>query len=209
MKKITLALALALALTLAACGSSGKPAATATPDPTVDGTMNQPATMPEDGFDVDSDMAVESEIPEADTELAALVDSIYEKHPVEIMMPQTVAIDPANPDWMMYNAGLDSDTAALVDAAVFSESATGSQAYSLVIARVKDAADAQTVADTMLGSIDPAKWICVMADQQYCNVYGDLVVYCMADSGLLDASAVMDAATAVLGEPTSTAQAQA
>ena len=80
-----------------------------------------------------------------------------------------------------------------------SESLTGSQAHRLVLLRVKDAADAQNVADAMLENIDPAKWVCVMADQQRVVTFDDKVLFVMASSELTDVNALIDALPEALG----------
>src|SRR5699024_7999673 len=136
---------------------------------------------------------------EPDAELAALVDSIYEVYPVEIMMPQTRAIDLAEESWLKYNAGLTLDEGALVDARVLPESLTGSQAYSLVLLRLKDAADAPAIAEAMLENIDPAKWVCVRADVQRVVAFDDKVLYVMANRELADVNALVDALPEALG----------
>ncbi len=192
-----LAAALAGALALTGCGadetSSTQP--TATPDTAVTEPTATPEETPgEEGGDMGT-----AEVPEPDSELAALVDSIYEVHPVELMMMQTTAIDLADESWLTYNTGLTAEQAALVDAGVKSESLTGSQAYSLVLLRLKDAADAQTVADAMLATIDPAKWVCVMADTERVVTFDDKVLFVMANSELTDVNAMIDALPEALG----------
>lgn len=201
-KSFAAALALLTALALAACGgntassavsSENPPAATATPLP--DDILNQPVTVPEGGPGVDDAMGVDPEgAPAPDEELSGMVDSLYTAYPVELMAMQTTAIDLTNPEWAKYNAGLDAEQSALVDAAVLSESMTGSQAYSLVLARVKDPADAQTIADAMLENLDPAKWVCVLADAERVVTFGDKVLFVMSDSTLTDVNALVDAA---------------
>ena len=196
--KTTAALALALAL-LAGCGGTEAPQATPAPTatPLPDDILNQPATPPEnEGTPEGSAPQTEAE-PDAD--LAALVDSIYEVYPVEIMMPQTRAIDLADESWLTYNAGLTLDQGVLVDAAVLSESLTGSQAYSLVLLRLKDAADAPAIAEAMLENIDPAKWVCVGADVQRVVAFDDKVLYVMANRELADVNALVDALPEALG----------
>ena len=61
---------------------------------------------------------------------------------------------------------------------------TGSQAFSLVLVRVAENADAKTVAQKMKDNIDPNKWICVRADQVKAAGYGDTVMFIMLDSNL-------------------------
>ena len=190
-KTSLLALAMAAAVSLAACGASSE-SATATPAPT---TTPEAATS-EDG--VSDDMGV-AEVPEPDSELSAMVDSIYEAYPVELMMMQTSAIDLNDEAWLTYNTGLSAEQATLVDAGVKSESMTGSQAYTLVLLRVKDAADAQTIADAMLENMDPAKWVCVMADKERVATFDDKVLFVMTNSELTDIDALFDTVPGALG----------
>lgn len=206
MKRLTaVVLTGALALTLAACsgaGASPSPSAAPTATPLPEDIMNQPATPPEgqtatgEGGVADTTQPVEAE---PDAELAELVDKIYEAYPVELMMPQTRALDLTDESWLTYNAGLTLEQAGLVDAGVVSESLTGSQAYSLVLLRLKDAADAETIADAMLEGINPAKWVCVMADVQRVVAFDDKVLYVMANSELADVNALVDALPDALG----------
>ena len=58
----------------------------------------------------------------------------------------------------------------------------GSQAYSLVVARVKNAADAPEVARQMYDNVDTAKWICVSADTKTAAYSGDVVMLFMVGS---------------------------
>lgn len=190
-KTSLLALAMAAAVSLAACGASSE-SATATPAP----TATPETSTAEDG--VSDDMGV-AEVAEPDSELSAMVDSIYEAYPVELMMMQTSAIDLNDEAWLTYNTGLDAEQAALVDAGVKSESMTGSQAYTLVLLRVKDAANAQTIADAMLEKMDPARWVCVMADKMRVATFDDKVLFVMTSSELTDIDALFDAVPGALG----------
>ena len=199
-KNLLLCLALAAALALAACTAREDPAPTPTPLP--DDVMNQPATPPEGEEAVDPGMAATPEdsapLP-VDEELSALVDTLYAAHPVELMMPTTSAVDLGDESWCRYHTGLEAADAAKVDAAVVSESMTGSQAYSLVLLRLKDAADAPAIAEAMLENIDPAKWVCVMANVQRVVAFDDKVLYVMANTELVDVDALVDALPDALG----------
>lgn len=207
MKKALLCLSLVAALALTACGGGTESAApTATPEATPESTplpddiLNQPATPPEGG--VDDGMAVtpgDDTAAEPDTELSGMVDTIYEAYPVELMMMTTSAVNLGDESWCTYNTGLTAEQAALVDAGVLSESMTGSQAYSLVLLRVKDEADAQTIADAVLNNIQMNKWVCTMADKARAATFGDKVLFVMSNSELADVDALMDAAAEALG----------
>ena len=194
MKKLTLTAALLAALALTACGT--KPAETA-PTPGIDA----PATMPEEGMEIDPEFSVDPEEPtrpEPDAELSGLIDSIYAVHPVDVMMLETTAVDLTDADWYPYQTGLDADQATKVDAAVLSEPGVGSQAYSMVLVRVKDKADTQEIADAMLDGINMRKWVCVAANKARVVTFDDKVLFVMADSELVDVDALIDDAATAL-----------
>lgn len=181
MKKLfALFCAAALAASLVACGSeSSSPASTPapTPEPT-------PAVTPD---------------PNApDAELSGLVDSIYAEYEVPIMTVVT-AVDVNDSTWIKPYTGLDDGSQ--LDAAVVSESAIGSQAYNLVLARVADGVDAAQVADQMAAGIDPRKWVCVTADDIMVGAAGNIAMLVMVDSQLdISAQSIADAFVKVEGD---------
>lgn len=191
MKKLLFATALLAALLLSACG--GK-----TSD---DDFMNKPAVTPEPGMEIDPEFGVDPEPetdenaqPAPDAELSEMVDEIYKIRPVDLMGMETTAIDLTDESWYSYLAGLTAENVDKVDAAVISEPMTGSQAYSLVLARVKDPADAREIAASMRDNINLRKWVCVAADRARVVTFGDKVLFVMADSELADVDALTDAA---------------
>ena len=197
MKKLTLTAALLAALALTACG--GNKTTEVEPSPTPD--LNAPATTPEEGMEIDPEFGVDPEEPvqaEPDAELSELVDKIYAAYPVDVMMLQTTAIDLTDADWYPYQTGLDADQAAKVDAAVLSEPGVGSQAYSLVLVRMKDADDDQEISEAMLDGINMRKWVCVAADKARVVTFDDKVLFVMADSKLVDVDALVEAAGTAL-----------
>lgn len=194
MKKLLFATALLAALLLSACGKK-----------TDDDLMNQPASTPEAGMEIDPEFSVDPEDtaenaqPAPDAELNDMVGEIYKLQPVDLMGMETTAIDLTDESWYSYLAGLTADNVGKVDAAVISESMTGSQAYSLVLARVKDPADAKEIATSMEDNIDLRKWVCVAADRARVVTFGDKVLFVMADSELADVDALVDAAAQAFG----------
>ena len=194
MKKLLFATALLAALLLSACGKK-----------TDDDLMNQPASTPEAGMEIDPEFSVDPEDtaenaqPAPDAELNDMVDEIYKLQPVDLMGMETTAIDLTDESWYNYLAGLTADNVGKVDAAVISESMTGSQAYSLVLARVKDPADAKEIATSMEDNIDLRKWVCVAADRARVVTFGDKMLFVMADSELADVDALVDAAAQAFG----------
>ena len=192
MKKLTLTAALLAALALTACGNK---TTEATPPPTPD--LDAPATTPEEGMEIDPEFSVDPEEPaqaEPDAELSEMVDAIYKVEPVELMGMETTAIDLTDETWYGYLAGLTADNVGKVDAAVISEPMTGSQAYSLVLLRLRDKADAREIADSMEENISMRKWVCVEADKARVVSFDDKLLYVMADSELVDVDLLADAA---------------
>lgn len=194
MKKLLFATALLAALLLSACGKK-----------TDDDLMNQPASTPEAGMEIDPEFSVDPEDtaenaqPAPDAELNDMVGEIYKLQPVDLMGMETTAIDLTDESWYSYLAGLTADNVGKVDAAVISESMTGSQAYSLVLARVKDPADAKEIATSMEDNINLRKWVCVAADRARVVTFGDKVLFVMADSELADVDTLVDAAAQAFG----------
>lgn len=198
MKKLTLIAALLAALAMTACG--GNKNTEAEPSPTPD--LNAPATMPEEGMEIDPEFGVDPEEPvqpEPDDELSKMINTIYTAYPVDVMMLETTAIDLTNTDWYPYQTGLNAEQVEKVDAAVLSEPGVGSQAYSLVLVRLKDKADAKEITDAMTDGINMRKWVCVEANRARAVAFDNKVLYVMADSELVDVDALVDAAGKALG----------
>ena len=171
MKKfLCVILALTMALSLAACG--GKNAGSNADAPKLEGTMEE------------------------------LVNKIIEAQPVEFMgstMPVDLADTSEDGLWMIKNfTGLDS-AEGLTEIAEY-EPMMGSIPFSLVMVRVADEANAETVAEAMKAGIDQRKWICVEADDLQVVGYRDVVMLIMvgSDTGMTSQSFV-DAFKSVTG----------
>ena len=172
MKKIvSIVLALSLVLSLAACGGK-KAEETQAPALSVEGTMEE------------------------------LLNKTIEQRPVEFMggvIP--VDLTDASEDglWAIKSyTGLDS-VENITEAAAF-EPMMGSMAFSMVLVRVAEGADAKAVAESMKSGIDTRKWICVEADDLKVAGFGDVVMLIMvnSDSGMT-AQSFVDAFAKVAG----------
>ncbi|MDD6011312.1 MAG: hypothetical protein PUC33_00520 [Oscillospiraceae bacterium] len=123
--------------------------------------------------------------PEAKTyegTLTELTDKLYETNKVEFMVMPATPVDFA--DEYAVNAYLGLDSTEGLKEAIFSESMIGSQAYSLVLVRVEDPSAIEEVKSAMFKGINPAKWICVEADQLRVVSSGDIIMLVMVASGL-------------------------
>ena len=130
------------------------------------------------------------------------VMKVMEIAPVEFMagtMPVDLTDTSEDGKWALsYFTGLQSADN-ITDVCVY-EPMMGSQAFSLVMVRTAEGADAKAVAQEMKDNIDPRKWICVGADEMMVVTYSDVVMLVMLDSQLgLSAQTYVDAFQQVAG----------
>lgn len=132
-------------------------------------------------------------------DLSAIVDEMYQIYN-PILPAGTIPVDLADEFSLSSYTGLND--ASLVKEAIASESMIGAQAYSVVLVRLNNAADAKAVAETMRNGIDQRKWICVMADDIRVVAAGDIVMLCMIDSSLdVKVDAMVETFGKVVGVP--------
>lgn len=196
-KLISLLLVLTMAVgLLAACGGNGGETTTGPKDTT--GAVDTTGAPDTTGT---PDTTAGTTGTEADS-LEAIVDGIFQISPVEfMMMPTRLDLTDTSEDgmWMLKSAtGLDS--AELITEAIVAEPMIGSIPFSLVLVRVADEANAETVAETMKQNIDPRKWICVEANDIQVSGCGDLVMFIMTGNEELPAQSFTDAFASVAGE---------
>ena len=181
MKKFAFsALTVALMLTmLVGCGKKEPAEVPTTQAPTTE-AVTQPVET--DAADETTEVIDGTEAVEA-TELEKLMDALYAAHKDTELPLMTTVLDLTSDDMVTYNTGLT--TGEKLSEAVVSEPMMG-QAYSLVLAKVKDAADAEAVAKEMYENIDTRKWICVEADTKTAAFSGDTVMLFMVNSDFAD-----------------------
>jgi len=132
------------------------------------------------------------ELPEEETEsekdlfkatsaedLTTLVDKIYEGLTIEMPMLMSQTVDITDTDAVNYVTGLEN--ADDVEYIVESAPMMTSQAYSLVLVKVKDGANVEKVAKEMNEKIDARKWICVTAEKVYTTSSEDVVCLVMSN----------------------------
>lgn len=112
-------------------------------------------------------------------DLVALVDKIYEGQGELYSSLMTEELKVTDNDGVSYNTGLT--TGEKLEYLVVSQPMNTSQAYSLVLAKVKDGVDANAVAKEMSEKIDTRKWICVSAEKLYATSSGDVVFLIMTN----------------------------
>ena len=131
-----------------------------------------------------------------------LLNKTIEQRPVEFMggvIPVDLTDSSEDGLWALKSyTGLDS-AEKISEAAAF-EPMMGSLAFSMVLVRVADGADAKSVAESMKSGIDTRKWICVEANDLKVAGFGDVVMLIMvnSDSGMT-AQSFVDAFAKVAG----------
>lgn len=129
----------------------------------------------------------------AGMQLTDIVNAIYEKKTPGFSLV-TDTIDISNSDTLQYKTGLSN--ADKIKEALVSEPMIGSQAYALVLVRLKNSSDAQAVAQEMKDNIDPRRWICVEADDVRVVAQDDVVMHVMISSAFADELTAGDLADA-------------
>ena len=127
-------------------------------------------------------------------EVSAFMDEVYggvaeDLLPMEV---STTELDLGATDMISYHTGLsDLDG---IEGIYLSESMMSSTAYSAVYIRTTDEADAEAIRQQLMDNINPAKWICVTAEQQYAVLLGNDIFFVMGHQDT--ASAVLEKAIA-------------
>lgn len=195
MKKIIALILVAVMLAaLASCGNDPNNESTSSSSSTsatTESTKNEQTT--------ETTTTSDPVTPPEKKELADIISATYEKHPISI----GVSTDKLDLE-------LDADTIQFISAVksidkVSEISISGPMmappAYQMVVVRVKDASDAESVAKEMLENANPAKWVCVQAECVRVGVCGDTIMMVMYSVD--DATALINAFGEVCGGLTS------
>lgn len=129
-------------------------------------------------------------------DLTAFVDEIYAGNENLFPSLMTQEVDLTDADSVAYMTGLENGDD--LEYLVVSEPMMSSQAYSLVIAKAKDGADADKLAKTMSDKINMRKWICVSAEVVYATSTDELVFLVMSSEEM--AKPVYDAFKTKVGK---------
>lgn len=117
--------------------------------------------------------------------LAQIMDGIYKADPVELSLGN-IEVDLQDLYAVEGFLGLSNPTG--IREALVSESLFGAQAYSLVLVRVDEGADANAIARAMADGIDQRKWVCVFADDMKVSVSGNVIMLIMLSSEYADSA---------------------
>lgn len=110
--------------------------------------------------------------------LSSLMDELYEGQEGLLPSLNTQIIDVTDANAVKYTTGLENGDD--LQYIAVSEPMMSSQAYSLVLVKVKDGVDANNIAKSMSEQVDTRKWICVSAEKLYSTSSGDIVCLVMS-----------------------------
>lgn len=112
-------------------------------------------------------------------DLEKIIEKVYEGKEDDLPMLQTQTIDVTDGSIVQTFTGLENGQD--LEYLVVSEPLMNAQAYSFVLAKVKNGVDANKIAKDMSDKIDTRKWICVSAEKLYATNSGNIVCLVMAD----------------------------
>ncbi len=107
-----------------------------------------------------------------------LVNTLYEGLEDKLPKLATNVVDVTDINAVTYSTGLTSNEN--LEYVVVSEPLMSSQAYSLVLVKVKDGVNANEIAKEMSEKVNTNKWICVSAEKVYATNSDNLVCLVMA-----------------------------
>lgn len=111
-------------------------------------------------------------------DLSQLIEEVYEGQDNLLSSLNTTIVETSDANSVQAVTGLENGDS--LEFLAVSEPMMSSQAYSFVLAKVKDGVDANNIAKMMSEQINPAKWICVSAEKIYATSSGDVVCLVMA-----------------------------
>lgn len=112
-------------------------------------------------------------------DLSNLINEIYKGKEENLPRLNTQIVDVNDSDAIKSAIGLENGND--FEFVAISEPMISSQAYSLVLAKVKDNVNASNVAKEMSERINTRKWICVSAEKLYATNSGDIVCLVMSN----------------------------
>lgn len=179
MKKRRIGILIVVAALMMAILASCTPGLTETKDPDPIETQDPVETQDPDNNNEDEDKEEDKGSSKVEMTLSEIIEAIYGIKDPGLMLGD-MEIDLENPDNVKYYTGLTEFEN--VEQAIASETMIGSQAYSLVMLRVKDAKFAKDIAQDIFKNVDVRKWICVGANDMQVVAKDDVVMLFMTQS---------------------------
>lgn len=118
-------------------------------------------------------IATEEEVLQVATDVYAKIDMN------QMPMLDTQVLDLSDAEMVKMYTGLSD--ASKVDFVVLSQPMMGSMAYSMLLVKVKEGQNVDSIKQEMVDNIDVRRWICVAAEKVVATNHSDLICLVMAD----------------------------
>lgn len=113
-------------------------------------------------------------------EVSAFFDEVY-GGVAEDLLPMGGAVmtelNLGDAELLSYHAGLTDSEG--IEGVYLSESMMSSTPYSAIYIRTADEADTEGIRQQLMDNINPAKWVCVTAEQEYAVIFGNDIFFVM------------------------------
>lgn len=113
-------------------------------------------------------------------EVSAFFDEVY-GGVAEDLLPMGGAVmtelDMGDTELLSYHAGLTNLEG--IEGVYLSESMMSSTPYSAIYIRTADGVDSESIRQQLMDNINPAKWVCVTAEQEYAVLFGNDIFFVM------------------------------
>lgn len=115
---------------------------------------------------------------ETEADMTNFLTQVYEG--IDMYNVESRTLDLNDKEGLKYNTGLTETDK--IDKIVISEPMMSAQAYSMILVKVKDPADADSIAKAMFEGVNPRKWICVSAENVNATSSGNVAMLVMSDA---------------------------
>ena len=112
-------------------------------------------------------------------DMKIFLDAVYKKVEDKLPSLDTEIIDISDESQVTSFTGLESNED--IEALIVSMPLMNAQAYEVVMVKVKDGANIESMKQEMLNDIDMSKWICVSAEKLYITNFGNVIFMVMSN----------------------------
>lgn len=127
----------------------------------------------------DSEAPEDGSNPGEDLGLEEIIEEVTEGVEIE-METMNTELDSENFQWYLFTEEQDGVEGMAADAMM------NSIPHSLVVARVSDEVDIESLATDIENNADPRKWVCAEAEKTVVETHGNLVLLVMSDENTVD-----------------------
>ena len=116
---------------------------------------------------------------ETEGDIKSMIKTIYSTSNTTLPSLETMKIDMSDNNTVSSYTSLKDNSD--VEMVIVSEPLMSSQAYSLVVIKLKNGANIDSIKNQIYENINMRKWICVSAEKLYITNYDNVIFYVMSD----------------------------